>query len=74
MLITKRLNHRTMKFSNYMTIRRIIEKRQEQGFNDWDDDLEIINVLVGELGTTYEDFIMSIYRKVVRTWDQAEDD
>lgn len=74
MLITKRLNHRTMKFSNYMTIRRIIEKRQEQGFNDWDDDLEIINGLVGKLGTTYEDLIMSIYRKVVMTWDKAEDD
>lgn len=70
----KRIRKKNMKNSNYMTIRRIIESRRKKGFNDWDDDLEIINGLVAELGTVNEDFIMSIYSKVVRIWDKAEDD
>lgn len=63
-----------MKKSNYLYIRRKISERQAKGFHDWDDDLYIINSLIEEYSTSYEDFIMSVYRRTIRNWDEVIDD
>ena len=62
-----------MKKSNYIYLRRIIQKHQEEGSHDWDDDLNIINNLIKEYGTSYEDMIMGIYRSVERNWNEIRD-
>lgn len=72
MLTHKKLIRRHMKTTSYLTINNNIRKRQAQGLHDWDYDLETINNLVAELGTGCEDLIMSIYRKVVKTWDNID--
>ena len=69
----KNLIKRHMRRTTYLTVKNNITKRQEQGFHDWDDDLETINDLVKEYGTGMEDLIMSIYRKVVKTWDKVDE-
>ena len=66
-------NSIVMKHSNYIYLYNNIKKHQEQGSHDWDDDLDIINDLIKEYGTSSEDMIMGIYRSVERNWNEIKD-